>query len=76
VLCTGLLLASLAYCLIGPWEVLFPSRLWIVIAGIALLSMSIGIVVVSTMPNLVKVAIFSLGLPNDDPLADALSSKN
>lgn len=76
VLCTGLLLASLAYCLIGPWEVLFPSRLWIVIAGIALLSMSIGIVVVSTMPNLVKVAIFSLGLPNDDPLADALSSKD
>lgn len=75
VLSAGLLLTALAYCLIGPWELLFPSRLWIVIVGIVCLSVSVGIVVVSTMPNLVKVATASLGLLNDDPLAEALSSK-
>lgn len=76
VLSTGLLLGALAYCLIGPWGLLIPVRLWIVIGGIVCLSMSMGIVAVTIMPNLVKVATVSLGFANDDPLADALSSKD
>lgn len=75
VLIVGILMGGVANCLMGPWEVLFPSKLWLVILGIACLSISIGIVVVASMPNLVKVATVSLGLPNDDALADALSSK-
>lgn len=76
VLVTGLILACTAYTLMGPWPWLYPQELWVVILGIACLSVSLGIVVVSTMPNLVKVATVVLGMPNDDPLADALSSKN
>ena len=76
VLIVGILLGAVANSLMGPWEVLFPARLWVVITGIACLSISIGVVVVASMPNLVKVATQVLGMANDDALADSLSSKS
>jgi predicted MFS family arabinose efflux permease len=76
VLIVGILIGSVANSLMGPWEVLFPARLWVVIMGIACLSISIGVVVVASMPNLVKVATQVLGMANDDALADSLSSKS
>lgn len=76
VLMIGILIGAAANCLMGPWEVLFPSELWIVILGITCLSISIGIVVVASMPNLVKVTTSALNLPNDDALADSLSSNH
>jgi predicted MFS family arabinose efflux permease len=73
VLSFGLLLSSLAFYLMGPWEYLFPQELSLVILGMACLSMGLGVVLVATLPGLVEVAVTHLGIENSDKLSDDLS---
>ena len=74
VLAFGLVMSSVAFYLMGPWEVILPPKLFIVIIGIMCLSMGLGTILVATLPNLVQVAVEDLGRENTDALSDGLGS--
>ena len=73
VLAFGLLVSSVAFYLMGPWEYLFPAELSLVILGMACLSMGLGVILVATLPALVEVAVIHMGIENSDKLSDDLS---
>lgn len=73
VLSFGLLLSSVAFYLMGPWEYIFPQDLGLVILGMACLSMGLGVILVATLPSLVEVAVTYMGLEKTDKLSDDLS---
>lgn len=70
----GMIITMASYWLFGPWEVLFPPFLPVIITGLTLISVSAAIHYIVALPNLIDVAVTDLGLMRDDVLIDTLSS--
>ena len=75
----GALALCLAYIMMGPWSLIFPNELGLVLAGIPVLafgeSLTYSIIyVVFSIPFMVKSATTKYGYANDDILNDVISS--
>jgi len=70
----GILLTMASYWLFGPWEVLFPPSLPVIIVGLSLIAIAAAIHYIVALPLLIRVATVDLRLAKDDILIDSLSS--
>ena len=69
----GVGLSVLSMLLIAPPPYLIPASPWVVTAGCFLLSVSMALAFVPSIPHMLEIAL-SQGCPNDDSLADALGA--
>ena len=70
---------SLGYLLLGPYSLLFPKEIWIVVIALAIIGFGQAttyskIYLVSSVPYMLKCACEVYGYENDDLLTDAISS--
>jgi len=70
----GIGLVAIAYWMLGPWDVVLPRMLGLVVVGLGLVSLAIAAHYIAALPNLIQVAEEELHFTKDDLLIDALSA--
>lgn len=70
----GIVVVAVAYWMLGPWDVVLPRMLGLVVIGLGLISVAIAAHYIAALPNLILVAEEELHFTKDDLLIDALSA--
>lgn len=75
----GSSLIALSLLMLGPWELIFPRNIWVVLASLPILGIGQAMIfsnlyLVPTYPHMVETANQDYGYERDDLLSDAISS--
>ena len=79
VLCGGLGMMFVGFIMLGPWELIFPQSVWVILGSLPILGMGQAMIYsniysVPTYPHLIQIANESYGYEKDDILSDSISS--
>lgn len=73
IMSSGILLFSLSYTMLGPWNLIYPHDLSIVLAGLVLIGFSMAFMYVPSLGHMIDLAFEEYDYPKDDKIIDELS---